>query len=93
MRRVPGGRRRCRRVAESIGAFFSGLGATLAGVWDGICNVVQVAVMLLAEILNLAIETLLIPWNFVWENFGGVLTAAWDLICGAVGTYIQYVSE
>ena len=80
-------------VAESIGAFFSGLGATLAGVWDGICNVVQVAVMLLAEILNLAIETLLIPWNFVWENFGGVLTAAWDLICGAVGTYIQYVSE
>lgn len=81
------------RVAESIGAFFSGLGATLAGVWDGICNVVQVAVMLLAEILNLAIETLLIPWNFVWENFGGVLTAAWDLICGAVGTYIQYVSD
>ncbi|WP_417165048.1 phage tail tape measure protein [Senegalimassilia anaerobia] len=80
-------------VAESIGAFFSGLGATLAGVWDGICNVVQVAVMLLAEILNLAIETLLIPWNFVWENFGGVLTAAWDLICGAVGTYIQYVSD
>lgn len=49
--------------------------------------------MLLAEILNLAIETLLIPWNFVWENFGGVLTAAWDLICGAVGTYIQYVSD
>lgn len=81
------------RVAESIGAFFSGLGATLAGVWDGICNVVQVAVMLLAEILNLAIETLLIPWNFVWENFGGVLTAAWDLICGAVGTYIQYVGD
>lgn len=81
------------RVAESIGAFFSGLGATLADVWDGICNVVQVAVMLLAEILNLAIETLLIPWNFVWENFGGVLTAAWDLICGAVGTYIQYVSD
>lgn len=80
-------------VAESIGAFFSGLGATLAGVWDGICNVVQVAVMLLAEILNLAIETLLIPWNFVWENFGGVLTAAWGLICGAVGTYIQYVSD
>lgn len=80
-------------VAESIGAFFSGLGAALAGVWDGICNVVQVAVMLLAEILNLAIETLLIPWNFVWENFGGVLTAAWDLICGAVGTYIQYVGD
>lgn len=80
-------------VAESISAFFSGLGATLAGVWDGICNVVQVAVMLLAEILNLAIETLLIPWNFVWENFGGVITAAWDLICGAVGTYIQYVSD
>ena len=80
-------------AAEAIGSFFSGLGETLAGVWDDICNVVQVAVMLLAEILNLAIETLLIPWNFIWENFGDALTAAWDLICGAVGTYIQYVSD
>lgn len=78
---------------DAIAGFFQGLAGTASSIWDGICNVVQVAVMLLGEILNLAIETLLIPWNFIWENFGEQLTAAWDAICGAVSAYIQYVSD
>lgn len=78
---------------DAIAGFFQGLAGTASSIWDSICNVVQVAVMLLGEILNLAIETLLIPWNFIWENFGEQLTAAWDAICGAVSAYIQYVSD
>lgn len=78
---------------DAMAGFFQGLAGTASSIWDGICNVVQVAVMLLGEILNLAIETLLIPWNFIWENFGEQLTAAWDAICGAVSAYIQYVSD
>lgn len=78
---------------DAIAGFFQGLADTASSIWDGICNVVQVAVMLLGEILNLAIETLLIPWNFIWENFGEQLTAAWDAICSAVSAYIQYVSD
>lgn len=78
---------------DAISGFFQGLAGTASSIWDGICNVVQVAVMLLGEILNLAIETLLIPWNFIWENFGEQLTAAWDAICSAVSAYIQYVSD
>lgn len=78
---------------DAIAGFFQGLTGTASSIWDGICNVVQVAVMLLGEILNLAIETLLIPWNFIWENFGEQLTAAWDAICSAVGGYIDAVSQ
>lgn len=78
---------------DAIAGFFQGLADTASSIWDGICNVVQVAVMLLGEILNLAIETLLIPWNFIWENFGEQLTAAWDAICSAVGGYIDAVSQ
>ena len=78
---------------DAIAGFFQGLAGTASSIWDGICNVVQVAVMLLGEILNLAIETLLIPWNFIWENFGEQLTAAWDAICSAVGSYIDAVSQ
>jgi|GEM_PF-698842 len=78
---------------DTIAGFFRGLAGTASSIWDGICNVVQVAVMLLGEILNLAIETLLIPWNFIWENFGEQLTAAWDAICSAVGSYIDAVSQ
>lgn len=78
---------------DAIAGFFQGLADTASSIWDGICDAVQVAVMLLGEILNLAIGTLLIPWNFIWENFGEQLTAAWDAICGAVGGYIDAVSQ
>ena len=69
---------------DGIAAFFQGLADTAASVWDTICNAVQVAVMLLASILNLAVQVLLIPWNFIWQNFGETLTAAWDGICSTV---------
>lgn len=78
---------------DAIAGFFQGLAGTASSIWDGICDAVEVAVMLLGEILNLAIETLLTPWNFIWENFGEQLTAAWDAICSAVGSYIDAVSQ
>ena len=31
-------------VAQSVGEFFSQLGETLGGVWDGICSTVQGAI-------------------------------------------------
>ena len=86
----------CSIVQTAIGGvvgFFTGLWTTAQTVWDGICNVVQVAIMLLGQIFNLAIETLLIPWNFIWENFGTYLTAAWDVICNAVSGFMDTVNS
>lgn len=77
---------------DGIAAFFQGLADTAANVWDGICSAVQVAVMLLASILNLAVQVLLIPWNFIWQNFGETLTAAWDGICSTVQAALDAVN-
>lgn len=78
-------------AVDGIAQFFQGLAETAQAVWDGICNAVQVAVMLLGSILSLAVDVLLIPWNFIWENFGETLTAAWETIVAAVTAYIGYV--
>ena len=57
--------------------------------WDTVCNIFQVGVMLVQEILGLAVDILLVPWNFIWENFGGVITMAWDFITSVVGAGID----
>lgn len=78
-------------AVDGIAQFFQGLAETAQAVWDGICNAVQVAVMLLGSILSLAVDVLLIPWNFIWENFGETLTATWETICTAVQEAITAV--
>lgn len=37
-------------------------------IWDTICNVVQVGIMLLAEIFGGLANVLFLPWSLVWEN-------------------------
>lgn len=88
---------------DSIGSFLEGLAETAAEVWgaitdaasaawDTVCSVVQVAVALLGQIISLAVQTLLIPWNFIWENFGEELTQAWDAITSTVGGAVDAVA-
>ena len=79
-------------AVDGIASFFQGMADTAQAAWDGICNVVQVAVMLLASILTLGVELLLVPWNFIWENFGTTLTAAWDGFCSAVQGALEAIS-
>ena len=91
-------------IVPGVVDFFTGLGETLSGIWEGItttvsgawdtiCNVVDVAIQLIAEILGLALEILLIPWNFIWENFGTQLTDAWNAITETVQGAIDTVSS
>lgn len=63
---------------EAVVGFFTGLWETLQGIWDGICNVINFAIQFIATIFSTAIQILLIPWQFIWENFGSVLTEKWN---------------
>ena len=63
---------------DGVQAFFQGLYEGVQAAWDTICNVVQVAILFVQELLNAAVEILMIPWNFIWENFGEALTSAWE---------------
>ena len=63
----------------------------LQSAWDTINGIVQVGIMLIGEIINGAIQILLIPWNFIWENFGTYLTSAWETIKSVVSAGLQAV--
>lgn len=46
--------------------------------WETIKNVFTVGIMLIQELIGLAFQIWMIPWNFIWVNFGDVLTEAWN---------------
>lgn len=80
-------------IITPIVEFFTSLWTSIQEIWTNITNAVQVAILLLQEIFNAAIEILLIPWNFIWENFGTTLTNIWNTITSTVQTGIEFVSS
>ena len=65
-------------VVDKIKEIWNGIVEALSSVWDTVKNVIQVGIMFIASIIDGAIQILLIPWNFIWENFGGVITEKWE---------------
>lgn len=61
-----------------VQGFFQSLYEGAQAAWDTICNVVQVGILFMQELLNAAVEILMIPWNFIWTNFGEAITSAWE---------------
>ena len=61
-----------------VQGFFQSLYEGAQAAWDTICNVVQVGILFVQELLNAAVEILMIPWNFIWTNFGEAITSAWE---------------
>lgn len=81
------------QMVESLKQWFSGLWTHLQGVWDGICNVVQTAVMLLGSILQAAFDIITLPFRLIWENCKEAVTAAWNGIKSVVSSAINAVSS
>lgn len=63
---------------DGVQGFFQSLYGGAQAAWDTICNVVQVGILFVQELLNAAVEILMIPWNFIWTNFGEAITSAWE---------------
>lgn len=61
-------------IVDSIKDTFNSVVDTVSGVFDTIGNAVQVGFMLIQEIINAAAQILLLPFNFIWENFGEQIT-------------------
>lgn len=61
-----------------VQGFFQSLYEGAQAAWDTICNVVQVGILFVQELLKAAVEILMIPWNFIWTNFGEAITSAWE---------------
>lgn len=80
------------QMVESLKTWFLGLWEYLKAVWDGICNVVQTAIMLLGSILQAAFEIITLPYRMIWENCKEIIIAVWEAIKSVVSGAINAVS-
>lgn len=81
------------QMVETLKQWFLGLWTHLQSVWDGICNVVQTAVMLLGSILQAAFDIITLPFRLIWENCKEAVTAAWSGIKSVVSSAIKAISS
>lgn len=80
-------------MVDSLKAWFSNLWTHLQSVWEGICNVVQTAVMLLGSIIQGAIDIITLPFQMIWENCKGIVSSVWECIKSVVSSAIHAVSS
>lgn len=63
-------------VVSAVKGFFVDLWTKIKEVFNGIVNAISIAVQFIGSIFNLLIDIILIPWNFIWVNFGTYIMAA-----------------
>lgn len=80
-------------MVDSLKAWFSNLWTHLQSVWEGICNVVQTAVMLLSSIIQGAVDIITLPFQMIWENCKGIVSSVWEGIKSVVSSAIHAVSS
>lgn len=78
-------------VITAVGNFFSPVIDAISTAWETIKNVVQVGIMFIKELLSAAVQILMIPWQFIWKNFGDEITAAWETIKSIVSTALNAI--
>ena len=82
---------------DTVKKFFTDLWKSIKDIWDDICNVIEVAILLIKSIFQAAIQMLLIPWNLLWKNFGDEITEAWNkfkkIISDALNVIKQNISN
>ena len=71
---------------ENVKNFFVGLWTKIQEVFTVIMNVISVAVQFIGAIFSLLIDIILIPWNFIWQNFG-------DKIIEAINTAKEWLNN
>lgn len=80
------------QMVETLKTWFLGLWEHLKSVWEGICNVVQTAIMLIGSILQAAFDIITLPYRFIWENCKEIIVAVWEVIKSVVSSAINAMS-
>lgn len=78
-------------VIQPVVNFFTGLWQSLQTIWNTICNVIQVAIMFIGQIISAAVQIITIPFRFIWENCKQYVFAAWEWIKTKVSAGINAV--
>lgn len=82
-------------TSEEFRNFWIGLWESIttaaSGAWEAIKNVVQVGIMFIVEIITFAVELIMIPWRFIWENVKEFVIPIWESIKSTVSNAINAV--
>lgn len=80
-------------VVQPVLNFFTGLWNGMKAIWDTICNVVRVGLMLISEIISAAVQIITLPFMFIWENCKEYVFAAWEWIKTKVSAAVTVVKN
>lgn len=80
-------------IIQPVISFFKGLWEGIKAVWDGICLGIEIAIGVIASILDAAFQIITLPFRFIWENCKQFVFAAWEWIKNAVSNAIEAVSN
>lgn len=80
-------------VAESIGAFFSGLGATLAGVWDDITSAIGAAIDAISSTISAVLSAIQDVWDSVWDAVSTTASNVWDGISSTISGIVNSIRD
>ena len=72
---------------------WTAISTTVSTVFTTIKNVIQVAIMFIVELVKAAFSLITLPWQFIWQNCGEYVVAAWEAIKTTVSTAITAVKD
>lgn len=72
---------------------FDKIKETVSTAWETIVNIITFAFDVIKAIIETAVTILLIPWQFIWENFGTTIKDAWEAIKNTITTAINIISD
>lgn len=81
------------QLVEALKTWFTGLWTHLQSVWNGICAVVQTAVLLLGSIISAAVNIITLPFQLIWQNCKEIVISVWKAIQGKVSSYLTVISS
>ena len=70
----------CSNIGKWISDTWNSVCDWTSSAWDTVCNLVQVGVMLIGEILSAAFQIITSPWQFIWENCKDIIIPIWKTI-------------
>ena len=80
-------------AAEFIGGVITTIISAVQTAWETIKTVVNVAIQVIGVILSNAVKILTLPWQFLWANFGGIITEKWETFKSIISKALNVISK
>lgn len=80
-------------VIQPVVNFFKGLWTSIQNIWNNIVNGIKVAIMFIGEIFKAAINIILLPYRFIWENCKKIVLAAFEWIKQKISAAVQAIKN